>query len=242
MPESPPIALRTDAKPSPPFCYPTALFGVTCCTDRGGTFEKSGSSPSSIVGCARTASRSLEYGRFASIAVCTAAMTSPASEPIIVKPRIRSSSPTRAFMKPCLSSVVCVRSTALIGSLATRTETPWRCASLSVNPTRASGGSVNMQYGISRSRVLRFPPARLSLMMRKSSTDTCVNCGLLATVKRQQDRLDVLFANAGFLALAPLYLWPVTKDARSEQSQRILLRDAVDMAECKTQPTVRMSG
>src|SRR5262249_6877561 len=22
-------------------CYPTALFGVTCCTDRGGTFEKS---------------------------------------------------------------------------------------------------------------------------------------------------------------------------------------------------------
>src|SRR5262249_30624175 len=28
--------------------------------------------------------------------------------------------------------------------------------------------------------------------------------GLLATVKRQQGRLDVLFANAGFLALAPL--------------------------------------
>jgi len=27
---------------------------------------------------------------------------------------------------------------------------------------------------------------------------------LLATVKRQQGRLDVLFANAGFLALAPL--------------------------------------
>src|SRR5258708_4122124 len=35
------------------------------------------------------------------MAVCTAAMTSPASAPIIVKPRMRSSSlPTRAFMKP----------------------------------------------------------------------------------------------------------------------------------------------
>jgi len=40
--------------------------------------------------------------------------------------------------------------------------------------------SVNRQYGTSRSRVLRFPPARLSLMIRKSSTDTCVNWGLPA--------------------------------------------------------------
>jgi len=58
--------------------------------DRGGTFEKSEPSPSPIVGCARMASRSLGYGRPASIAVCTAAMTSPASAPIIVKPRMRS--------------------------------------------------------------------------------------------------------------------------------------------------------
>src|SRR5271156_4091433 len=50
-------------------------FGAVYCTDRGGTFEKSGSRPSAIVGCAITASRSLEYGRSASIAVCTAAMT-----------------------------------------------------------------------------------------------------------------------------------------------------------------------
>ena len=44
------------------------------------------------------------YGRRASIAFCTAAMTSPASEPIIVKPRMRSSPATRAFMNPCENS------------------------------------------------------------------------------------------------------------------------------------------
>ena len=127
------------------------------------------------------ASRSLEYGKFASIAVWTTAMTSPASAPIIVKPRMRSSlAPTRTFMKPRVSPVASVRSTALIGSLATRTEMPWRCASRSLIPTWASGGSVNMQYGTSRSRVLRLPPARLSLMIRKSSADTWVNCGLPA--------------------------------------------------------------
>ena len=37
-----------------------------------------------------------------------------------------------------------------------------------------------MQYGTSRSRVFRFPPARLSRMIRKSSSDMCVNCGLPA--------------------------------------------------------------
>jgi hypothetical protein len=46
-------------------------FGVTYRTDRGGTFEKSGPSPSTIVGCARMALRSAEYGRSASIAICT---------------------------------------------------------------------------------------------------------------------------------------------------------------------------
>ena len=49
-------------------------------------------------------------------------MTSPASAPIIVKPRMRSSlAPTRTFIKPCVSSVVAVRRTPLIGSRAMRT-------------------------------------------------------------------------------------------------------------------------
>src|ERR1700732_364944 len=89
---------------------------------RGGTFEKRGPSPSAMVGCARTASRRFVYGRPARIAVCTTAMASPASAPIIVKPRMRSSrAATSAFIKPCRSSIVCVRSTAFIGSFATRT-------------------------------------------------------------------------------------------------------------------------
>src|SRR6185437_2433195 len=63
------------------------------------------------------------------MAVWTTVMTSPASAPIIVKPRMRSSlSLTRTFMKPCFSSVVSARSTALIGSFATRTAMPRRCA------------------------------------------------------------------------------------------------------------------
>ena len=128
-----------------------------------------------------TASRSFGYGSPASIAVCITAMTSPASAPIIVKPRMRSSfAPTRTFMKPCVSSVASRRSTALIGNLPTRTAMPCRCASRSLNPICASGGSVNTQYGTSRSPVLRAPPARLSRMIRKSSTETCVNCGLPA--------------------------------------------------------------
>jgi hypothetical protein len=111
------------------------------------------------VGWARAALASLEYGSPAIIAVCTAAITSPAVAPIIVKPRMRSSfSPTRAFMNPCLWSVACAPSTESMGSLATRAMTPWRSASPSLSPTRARGGSVNMQYGTSRSRVLRFPP------------------------------------------------------------------------------------
>ena len=43
------------------------------------------------------------YGKPASIAISTTAMTSPASAPIMVKPRMRSSlSATRAFIKPSL--------------------------------------------------------------------------------------------------------------------------------------------
>ena len=48
----------------------------------------------------------------ASIAVCTAAITSPASGPNMVKPRMRSvRASTSAFMKPRISPVVRVRST-----------------------------------------------------------------------------------------------------------------------------------
>src|SRR6516225_3426285 len=55
----------------------------------------------------------------ASIAVCTTAMTSPASAPNIVKPRMRSpSAATNAFIKPRVSEVVRVRNTAAIGILA----------------------------------------------------------------------------------------------------------------------------
>ena len=157
---SPPKPNAKDASVFPSLCLEPAtvesgnpgvnnsLFGVTYCTDPDGTFEKSEPSPSAMVGWTRTASRSLPYGKFARIAVCTATMTSPASDPIIVKPRMRSSlPPTRAFMKPSVSPVASVRSTALIGNLATRTATPWRCASPSLSPTWASGGSVNRQYG-----------------------------------------------------------------------------------------------
>ncbi len=56
-----------------------------------------------------------------------------------------------------------------------------RCAaSRSLRPTRASGGSTNMQKGTSRPRVVRLVPLRLSRMMRKSSSDTWVNWGLPA--------------------------------------------------------------
>ena len=81
------------------------------------------------------------------------------------------------FQEPCVSSVTSRRNTAFIGNLPTRAAIPWRCASRSLNPMCASGGSVNTQYGTSRSPVLRAPPARLSLMIRKSSTETCVNRG-----------------------------------------------------------------
>src|SRR2546426_327610 len=43
------------------------------------TFDRRKPSPSAIVRCARTASRSFGYGRPASIATCTALTTSPAS-------------------------------------------------------------------------------------------------------------------------------------------------------------------
>ena len=53
------------------------------------------------------------------------AMTSPASGPIIVKPRIRSPfASINAFMSPRVSSIVRVLSTAVMGICATRTAIP----------------------------------------------------------------------------------------------------------------------
>jgi hypothetical protein len=48
-------------------------------------------------------------------------------------------------MKPRVSPSVHIRSTAPTGSFATRTATPRPRASVSLRPTRASGGSVNRQ-------------------------------------------------------------------------------------------------
>jgi hypothetical protein len=54
------------------------------------------------------ASRSFGYGKSFSIAVRTAAITSLASAPIMVKPTMRPSlPPIRAFMKRCFSPVAC---------------------------------------------------------------------------------------------------------------------------------------
>jgi hypothetical protein len=56
---------------------------MACRAARGGTFENSVLSPSAIVGCAKAALARLEYEMPANIAVCTAAMTSPAVAPIL---------------------------------------------------------------------------------------------------------------------------------------------------------------
>jgi hypothetical protein len=55
-----------------------------------GTDENRAASPSAIVGWVKTASRSAVYGRPAIIATWTTAITSPASAPNAVKPRMRS--------------------------------------------------------------------------------------------------------------------------------------------------------
>src|SRR5437899_2084114 len=130
-------------------------------------------------------------------------MTSPASAPSMVKPRMRlPSASTIAFRKPRVSEIVRDRNTATIGSFATRTAMPWRWASRSLKPTRASGGSVNMQYGTSRLRVVRSPPARLSRMIRKSSNDTWVNCGLPAHSPTAQTS-DALVSSRSLTATYP---------------------------------------
>ena len=72
----------------------------------------------------------------------------PATGPIIVKPRMRSPiASTSNFIKLSVSPVVRVRRTSLMERFATRTAMPRCRASLSLQPTRASGGSVNRQLG-----------------------------------------------------------------------------------------------
>jgi hypothetical protein len=63
---------------------------AACCAARAGTCESSGPSPSAKVGWVKTASPAA-YKAGPSIAVYITAMTSPASGPIMVKPRMRSS-------------------------------------------------------------------------------------------------------------------------------------------------------
>src|SRR5262249_34228188 len=141
--------------------------------DIGGTAANRLPSPSAIVGCARMASRNTVWDRPPSIAVCTAATTSPASVPSIVKPRMRSpDASTSTFMKPAVSPVVWVRNTALIGSFATRTAIPCSRASRSVMPTRASGGALNKQKGMSPAPGGPLPPPRLSPADRASAAGT----------------------------------------------------------------------
>src|SRR5258708_23688446 len=101
--------------------------------------------------------------------VGTTARSSGAGAPIMAKRKVRSPpASTSAFVKPRVSDIVRDRNTATIGSFATRTAMPWRWASPSLKPTRASGGAGDMQYGTSRSRFVRFPPLRLAEMIRKS--------------------------------------------------------------------------
>src|SRR5271168_4764227 len=79
-------------------------------------------------------SRNRVFGRLASIAVWTTAITSPASDPIIVKPRMRSPfAATSTLMKPRVSDNVRDRNTTAIGSFAKRTAMPWHWASLFAN-------------------------------------------------------------------------------------------------------------
>jgi hypothetical protein len=68
-------------------------------------------------------------------AISTTAITSPASGPVIVKPRIRSPfASISALVNPRASSIVRFLSTAVIGILATHTAIPGRFASVSVRP------------------------------------------------------------------------------------------------------------
>jgi putative ABC transport system substrate-binding protein len=89
---------------------------------------------------------------------------------------------------------------------------PWRWASPSLKPTRASGGSVNMQYGTSRSRLVRFPPFRLAEMIRKSRATAVDAVNVLAS--------PILFGLASLILdrlrlsrLPAIHQWPEGAEA-----------------------------
>ena len=156
------------------------------CVCWGGVFENRKPSPSAMVGCASAASRSRVNGKSAIIAVCTTAMTSPASAPIMVKPRMRSSfSADKRLHEASLSPVACARSTALIGSVATRGDAlTFRFAFAQSDMGERRVG----EHAVGNQPIARAPPppARLSRTMRKSSSDMWVNIGLPAHSPKAQ--------------------------------------------------------
>ena len=70
--------------------------------DNDGGFANSPSNPSAAVGWVQIVSRKTVYGMLPSIAVWATAMSSLASAPNAVKPRMRSSAPMRARRGPAL--------------------------------------------------------------------------------------------------------------------------------------------
>ena len=121
------------------------------------------------------------YGIRAIIATRTAAMSSLASAPNAVKPRISSLSAAMSILRnPRGSDRVRVRRTAAMGRVSRRYPRPRLLASVSLQPTRVSSGSRNMQNGTRRPVVTRVPPCRWSRTTRKSSKAAWVNCGLPA--------------------------------------------------------------
>lgn len=86
-----------------------------------GSFRSRKVSPSAAVGCAYTAPRSAVYGVRPIMAVWTAAISSLASAPNAVNPRMWSlSAATSIFRNPRGSDRVRVRRTAAIGMVSSR--------------------------------------------------------------------------------------------------------------------------
>jgi len=98
------------------------------------------------------------------MAIWTTAITSPASAPNMVNPRMSSRcAPTSAFMKPRVSPVVRVRRISRAGSVAMRAATPRRRASTSFKPTRATCANSRPTYP---------PPRTTSRSGRRSSSSS----------------------------------------------------------------------
>ncbi len=103
-------------RPASKLCPETAGSGAGV----AGGLANRPSNPSAAVGWVQIASRRTVYGMPPSIAVWATAMSSLASAPNAVKPRMRSSLPISAFMKPRVCDSVCVRSTIAMGIRAMR--------------------------------------------------------------------------------------------------------------------------